>query len=124
MDEVQVVKIGNYTFEVQLCGDVPCGDLNLVLAGTEREVGYLKVMCKQPDEAERVPDDPEEIDTLLREAGLDPVQIEAEVTALIAEATRNRGLECSVLVSGLVRAGKVNGKDANIVEWYWKRLRV
>jgi hypothetical protein len=36
--------------------------------------------------AERAPDDPGEIDTLLREAGLDPVKIEAEVTALIAEA--------------------------------------
>lgn len=35
--------------------------------------------------AERVPDDSEEIDTLLREVGLDPVKIEAEVVALVAE---------------------------------------
>jgi hypothetical protein len=43
--------------------------------------------------AERVPDDPEEIDTLLREAELDPVQIEAKVTALIAEARAKTPLD-------------------------------
>lgn len=35
--------------------------------------------------AERVPDEPEEIDTLLTEVGLDPMQIEVEAAALIAE---------------------------------------
>lgn len=53
--------------------------------------------------AERVPDSPEEIDTLLREAGLDPMQIEAEVTALIAEA-RAKTRRDDVLTLSLVSA--------------------
>ena len=43
--------------------------------------------------AERIPDDLEEIEALLKEAELDPMQIETEATTLIAEARARTPLD-------------------------------